>query len=1644
MAEQIDTKISIDEMRRLLKYIARGYKVPEILYKVIKEVCIREIEQKRKPVLLKRDPNIERDRLQAAYPIITDGATIELCPTVLGGWGADFDGDTTLGYVLYYYNDSTVYNLNIKDFINFNDLVLIEEKTKDNGVIVKNYKVLNDVYVDAIDNNTGDITKKKITNWSEHSNVKMYKISRKAKLSCISDIPDLWVSDNHSMVVYDSENQILKRDTPQNISNLKKSFLIKNRINLNTSESCFKFLNIPTYNKIDDSEIGYFLGSWLGDGYLTYEISGNYFSYNVVGFTNSDDDISDKWISILKKITKNIITEKEDRKSKYPNAFDFKKKDGSNTAVAKRSKVSDVKLGPELMKHFGKGAEGKFLPNWILNMSNEFIYSLIAGYADTDGTINKEYITIQSKSKELIESFQRLLKLKLNIDSSTFHEIKKYILTENGDKIDVKNDEDKWRHYYTLNIKVNNGNLEHIKNIKNNMINLNKSNLLLETINKYEKMENKNQRSVVYHIPYQLVENMSIKDRKEKLDLTNDHIRSIKLNNYTQKIITIPEDLIDSSDLSDTCKNLLKKQNNGEIEFIPCEFLDITYDPEVTVGYDFTIEDYYTFTTADGIFLYDTMAVYSLLSEEAHKEITDKMISPFTTSGYNHTNYKLSKEMVAGIFTMTFLENDNQPLLLQDISKAVEMDVGNKVKVNNYKTFTGVTTAGRIVLNGYLPNYVPFINQPIDSKYIASVLDKIRKLNPDEFIKTVNGLYKLGFKYSTIYPQSLSLSSLDIPEEIYKLKKELSETKIPYKQQEIISKMDYILAEHLKKNHQDLYIIIKSGSAKGFDQIRQVLAAKGVIKDPNGELLPPISESIGEGYSIENYFNQASPSRKGVADRAINTAKGGYMYRIALSAFGDVTANIQNPDCGTRKTLRIKLTPDLLKRMEGRWCVNNKGGLERVDEKMVGQFINLRSPIYCKTRDICRICYGDLLYQLKSKNVGSIAAGSILSLSETIMKSFHCTSKDMLLYIDYNNHKSVSSFENIWNKIDSEIVSEDEQEYKLTNDLLVWDHDKFTKVEKILRHKKNPNTKMVMTRSNNADFTVCQDNHPLILSKNEDVCKSCDTPFIKTKKTGRWICPKCNTYKSQVHHKSDDIYKKVKPSEFVKSKYFSKNSFPIWQNEKKEPLMEPYLFGMFLAEGSYLYYYGYKLVGLTFSQNTGEILDHIENCLINEGYAYKNNKTKNGKKSTLIMYDESFAIQMMNQTDRYCYQKSIGEDYIYYSDEDLSKILCGFIDGDGCYVEDKIRSTILIETTSLKLCQQFHHILTKFNIDHNITLAPVKKLTRHQSYILKIYPTQDDVNMFKYSLKVKDRILANRYNRTRYSSLVDYSKDVMFDDEEYVYDLTTETGTLTINGILNSNTGGIAQIHKLDLHNECMKNLTSTDEPLVKSLMKQVDETAYSKVDNLQVIIDKTIFKKDEFKIKSDKEKIILPVGYFTIKYKNFNIDITIEQEVVLFKNSSTNETDNIVSIMYSAEEKFAILKSYEIAPEKTAQALQKVLSGYDPFRTPEELYLKLYNKLKTMNGADSVHYEVVVSNLLRYKFNPRIPARLKPENYNAVTFSIKSLPQIISPIGGLIFENVSKSLIDNMLHDRTANPSAVEKLFMGEHLSPLAEKFKK
>lgn len=431
-------------------------------------------------------------------------------------------------------------------------------------------------------------------------------------------------------------------------------------------------------------------------------------------------------------------------------------------------------------------------------------------------------------------------------------------------------------------------------------------------------------------------------------------------------------------------KKILQKQ----YKLIPFSKLKIT-ESDRTTGYDFSVEDYNTFATADGIFVYDTMAIFAPLSEEAQAEAREKMMIVYDSNKLNAVGFKLSNEMLIGIYIATAYEGDNAAITINNFDELYKLHPATNIKID-FRGKKIQSTVGRVLFNNCLPDWFEFVNKPVNKSLINKILDQISKHSIEEYIKAIDDLMIFGFEMATKYPRSISIDILTIPKELYKLKEKLIKEKEVYKQIKIIDEMENKLLEYIKEHNPDMRDFLLSGAAKGIGQLRQIMIAKGLFTDPEGNILPPVASSMTDGYKPEEYFYASSGARKGLISRVKFTSKGGYAYRKMIYVMANVRLSDRLGDCGTRLTAKIKLTDDLFNRMQGRYVQDEYSNkIIPISEDMIGRIISLRSPMFCKSLDICHICYGELYKQINTRHIGLLAAQECTSLSETIMKSFH-------------------------------------------------------------------------------------------------------------------------------------------------------------------------------------------------------------------------------------------------------------------------------------------------------------------------------------------------------------------------------------------------------------------------------------------------------------------------------------------------------------------------------------------------------------------------------------------------------------------------------------------------------------------------------
>src|SRR3989344_3191273 len=261
------------------------------------------------------------------------------------------------------------------------------------------------------------------------------------------------------------------------------------------------------------------------------------------------------------------------------------------------------------------------------------------------------------------------------------------------------------------------------------------------------------------------------------------------------------------------------------------------------------------------------------------------------------------------------------------------MDFRAKVKVMGtenlkYKEFAGglfETSVGRLLFNSVLPSDYPYINQDIERKKMASLVDDlINRYGIRQIPPIMDKIKAFGFKYATYSGVTWGIDDVNIPEKkaevINAAKKKSDETLFQYN--EGLLSQDEKLRKNIEiwhgaKNEIEKLIpatlppngsvhdMVFSGARGSFSQITQMAGMKGLIQNTAGETIEfPILSSMKEGLTPIEYFITTHGSRKGLTDTALNTAKAGYLTRRLFDVAQDIV--VTEEDCGTKEGVVIR------------------------------------------------------------------------------------------------------------------------------------------------------------------------------------------------------------------------------------------------------------------------------------------------------------------------------------------------------------------------------------------------------------------------------------------------------------------------------------------------------------------------------------------------------------------------------------------------------------------------------------------------------------------------------------------------------------------------------------------------------------------
>ena len=358
------------------------------------------------------------------------------------------------------------------------------------------------------------------------------------------------------------------------------------------------------------------------------------------------------------------------------------------------------------------------------------------------------------------------------------------------------------------------------------------------------------------------------------------------------------------------------------------------------------------------------------------------------------------------------------------------------------------TSAGRIIVNQYVPDEVPFVNEVLGKKSLRKIITEVIKhTGVTRTAKFLDDIKNLGYDQSFRAGISFNLGDVLVPEEkktlIEDAYKKIEDIKGNFSMGFITNQERYnkvidlwssvdnqlknIVKSKIEADQQGfnpVFMMLDSGARGSTEQIKQLCGMRGLMAKPQkaggagADIIEnPIISNLKEGMTVLEYFISTHGARKGLADTALKTADAGYLTRRLVDVSHDVI--ITEEDCGTLRGLiataiknKDEVVESLGERILGRTTVHDifnpltgeiilhageeirEAQAELIDSLPIEQ-VEIRSVLTCESRKgVCAKCYGRNLATSrmveKGEVVGVIAAQSIGEPgTQLTLRTFH-------------------------------------------------------------------------------------------------------------------------------------------------------------------------------------------------------------------------------------------------------------------------------------------------------------------------------------------------------------------------------------------------------------------------------------------------------------------------------------------------------------------------------------------------------------------------------------------------------------------------------------------------------------------------------
>jgi len=616
-----------------------------------------EAEMGERPVMTSRSPAWHHHGFVSLWPKLRKGKVIYINPYITAGAGADFDGDSgrfwlTIMRAESKNKDMAHNNLETRHacgtVIRIEDMPHIASSALRKSNTTVEYDVPAGISVLAYNVESGEQGYYPVTKFSIHEGLTLHSVNA-GKDSFLA-------SDDHSLLAFSRQTNKVEKITPLQAVTGKSAQNLHAPCSLKgfTEESRKETIQGPSGGVPALYSLGFALGVYAGDGCFVKSRERVTALYLYGGGASSSKRKIATHYSAARTFQNLFGCLSEDpRYDEYARESLGGKigKSGRTTLNAGTDQAAMLRGYGWLRDICGAGAEGKRLPSDMLDYQWEFRWGLFCGVMASDGTI----VMTEGKEKpQLAFGLNSVVSLQL---ASDFMALASSLGLRAG-LTEAKRKTSTGKPEYTVSISTSD--LSVLWERKRPTIGCNVRQELLDKVLPGIRVEN-TPDSIPFpggSLAFALKEaSWSLSGKPMKGTKRNfGAARSWDSNGYWHRATFAQEwERLSAwveehrGELSEEVKHYKTLMSNPEICWRP---LEISEETITAVGYDITVPEVWTFATAAGTFVQDTMSLHIPVTEEALKDAKEKLLPSqllFSVRNRDKTHASPKHEQLLGL-----------------------------------------------------------------------------------------------------------------------------------------------------------------------------------------------------------------------------------------------------------------------------------------------------------------------------------------------------------------------------------------------------------------------------------------------------------------------------------------------------------------------------------------------------------------------------------------------------------------------------------------------------------------------------------------------------------------------------------------------------------------------------------------------------------------------------------------------------------------------------------------------------------------------------------------------------------------------------------------------------------------------------------